>query len=70
MRNPCTNCPHNVKSHIIPPNGGPKIVLNSCHLLGYSMGYYEVIANCEDYAEYLAWQRVNRKSKQTKSKTI
>ena len=27
------------------------------------MGYYEMIANCVDYAEYLAWQRENRKKK-------
>lgn len=30
------------------------------------MGYYEMIANCIDYAEYLAWQRVNRKKKNKK----
>lgn len=28
-----------------------------------SLGYYEKIANCVDYAEYLAWQRVNRKKR-------
>lgn len=27
------------------------------------MGYYEMIANCVDYAEYLAWQRKNRKKR-------
>lgn len=63
MRKPCTDCPHNVKSYITPPDGGHKSVWNSCHLLGYSMGYYEMIANCADYAEYLAWRRVNRKKK-------
>jgi hypothetical protein len=28
-----------------------------------ALGYYEMIANCVDYAEYLAWQRVHRKKK-------
>ena len=28
-----------------------------------SLGYYEMIANCVDYAEYLAWQRENRKKR-------
>jgi hypothetical protein len=30
---------------------------------GISLGYYEMIANCVDYAEYLAWFRENRKKK-------
>lgn len=29
--------------------------------LDFICGYYEMIANCVDYAEYLAWQRENRK---------
>lgn len=28
-----------------------------------ALGYYEMIATSVDYAEYLAWQRVNRKRK-------
>ena len=69
MRKPCTDCPHNVKSRIIPPDGGHKAVWHRCHLLGFPMGYYEMIANCVDYAEYLAWQRVNRKKNQHTTKT-
>jgi hypothetical protein len=30
------------------------------------LGYYEKIANCPDYAEYLAWLRENRKKKHLK----
>ena len=32
------------------------------------MGYYEMIANCVDYAEYLAWQRENRKKRKEERK--
>ena len=63
MRKPCTDCPHNKKSRIVPPDGSHKAVWHRCYLLGFPMGYYEMIANCVDYAEYLAWQRVNRKKK-------
>ena len=66
MRKPCTDCPHNKKTHIKRHDGSRGSTWHSCYLLGYYMGYHEMIANCVDYAEYLAWQRVNRKEKQNK----
>jgi hypothetical protein len=33
-----------------------------------ALGYYEKIANCVDYAEYLAWQRENRKKRKEERK--
>lgn len=60
MRKPCTDCPHNRKRHITTEYGR-RATWHSCYLLGYYTGYYEMIDNCVNYAEYLAWQRVNRK---------
>lgn len=71
MRKPCTDCPHNKKYHIKPDDGGHGAGSSTCmagRLPGWpnipvSWGYYEKIANCVDYAEYLAWQRRNRKKR-------
>ncbi len=61
MKKPCTDCPHNERVHIRPRDGSRGSGWRRCMLGGSSLGYYEMIANCVDYAEYLAWQRVNRK---------
>lgn len=66
MRKPCTDCPHNRKRQIPPHDGSRGSTWHSCFLLGFYMGYHEMIANCVDYAEYLAWQRVNRKKSKKK----
>lgn len=68
MRKPCTDCPHNKKSTIVPTDGGRRAVWHHCRLglgpnQGGYLGYYEKIENCADYAEYLAWMRVNRKKR-------
>lgn len=71
MRKPCTDCPHNKKYHIKPDDGGHGAGSSTCMAgmekywpnIPVSWGYYEKIANCVDYAEYLAWQRENRKKK-------
>lgn len=75
MRKPCTDCPENEKHHI-KPDGGRGAGSSTCmagRLPGWSnvrvsCGYYEKIANCVDYAEFLAWLRENRKKR--KGKTI
>ena len=58
MKKPCTDCPHNRKIHIRTRDGSRGSVWHNCMLFG---GYYQKVANCVEYAEYLAWQRVNRK---------
>lgn len=71
MRKPCTDCPHFKKHHIPAHDGSRGSCSGTCmagRLYGFpnvpvALGYYEMIANCVDYAEYLAWQRVNRKKK-------
>ena len=76
MRKPCTDCPHNVKHHIKPHNGSRGSGSSTCmmgRLKGFpnipvALGYYEMIANCVDYAEYLAWQRENRKKRKEERK--
>ena len=60
MRKPCTDCQHNHRFHIKPKDGSRAAVWHKCNLYHE---YYVMIANCVDYAEYLAWQRVNRKKK-------
>jgi len=66
MRKPCTDCPHNRRIHIRKRDGSRGSVWHNCMLFG---GYYQKIANCVEYAEYLAWQRVNRKKNQHTTKT-
>lgn len=71
MGKPCTDCPHNKKHHIKPTDGGHGAGSSSCMKgsikgpphIPVEWGYYEKIANCVDYAEYLAWQRERRKKK-------
>lgn len=70
MRKPCTDCPDNVRTQIITQDGR-KCTSWTCMAgrekywpsIRVSLGYYEKIANCVDYAEYLAWQRENRKKR-------
>ena len=76
MRKPCTDCPHNVKHHVKPHDGSRGSGSSTCmmgRLKGWpnipvALGYYEKIANCVDYAEYLAWQRENRKKRKEERK--
>ena len=71
MRKPCTDCPNNIRTRIRPTDRGRKSSWMNCmagRLPGWpnvpvSLGYYEMIANCVDYAEYLAWQREHRKKR-------
>ena len=68
MRKPCTDCPHNEKERINPPDGGHKAVWHNFRKglkpnEGGYLGYFEKIASCADYAEWLAWQREQRKKR-------
>lgn len=68
MKKPCTDCPHSKRYHIRPKDGSHGAGSSACmagRLYGRPavLGYYEKILNCVDYAEYLAWQRVNRKKR-------
>ena len=70
MRKPCTDCQYNEKIHF-KDQYGRRITWQRCMAgrekywpnIKVYLGYYERIANCVDYAEYLAWQRENRKKK-------
>lgn len=63
MRKPCTHCSYNRKTSITPPDSSRESTWDNCHLFGPLTGHREMIANCVDYAEYLAWFRENRKKK-------
>lgn len=73
MRKPCTDCPYNEKIHF-KDQYGRRITWQNCMAgrdkywpnVKIYLGYYERIANCVDYAEYLAWQREHRKYKMKK----
>ena len=64
MRKPCTDCPHNKKIRFRSASDGRRVTWQDCMLTGKSLGYDEMIANCVDYAEYLAWFWVYRRKRQ------
>ena len=67
MRKPCTDCPHFYHKHIKPTFSCAGVCmagrLDGWPNIPVPWGYYEKIANCVDYAEYLAWQRERRKKR-------
>lgn len=71
MRKPCTDCPEYKKTQITSVNTGRKSTSGTCMAgrdkyfpsVRVSLGYYEMIAYCVDYAEWLAWQREHRKKR-------
>ena len=65
MRKPCTDCPHNLRYHVKMRDGSRGVCWHKCSKYHE---YYVMIANCVDYAEYLAWQRENRKKRKEERK--